>query len=104
MGTPSTLYPRPRARTRVDHASLVLLRSVMDEGWRADVAARDLLVSLREDRRLLRLLRARIARAMLDRPSEIAERAGLTLDRAFAQGTTAPTAHPLVPRQGGRLV
>ena len=88
----------------MDHASLLLLRSVMDDGWRPDVAARDLLASVREDRWLLQLLRARIARVMLDRPSEIAERAGLTLERAFAQGATTRTKPQLVPRQGGRLV
>jgi hypothetical protein len=101
MHTVSVVYPRPRVRTRVDHAFLTLLRAVMAEGWRPDKAARDLLESVHDDRRLLQLLRARISRAMLDRPTRITERATLTLDHALSRPVLHKPTGTVVPRQGG---
>ncbi len=99
MDMASVAYPRPRVRTQVDHASIALLRSVMAEGWRPETAARELLVRVRGDRRVLRLLRARVSRAMLERPTRITERATVTLDHALAAPSHSAT--PVVPRQGG---
>lgn len=99
MDMASVAYPRPRVRTRVDQASIALLRSVMADGWRPETAARELLVRVRGDRRVLRLLRARVSRAMLERPTRITERATITLDHALA--TEGRTGAVVVPRQGG---
>jgi hypothetical protein len=76
----------------------------MDEGWRPEDAARELLEAVRQDLRLLRLVRARIARAMLERPTGITERANLTLGLALANGSTAGPAGAIIPRQGGMHV
>lgn len=77
-------HPRPRPRNRLDHASVVLLRSVMAENWQAERAGRDLLRRLHDDRRTLELLRARVARALLGRPTRIAQRAAATVDCALS--------------------
>jgi hypothetical protein len=73
----------------------------MAEGWRPEDAARELLDTVRQDRRLLRLVRARIARAMLERPTGITERANLTLDLALSNVAAAGPAGAILPRQGG---
>lgn len=104
MHTASVAYPRPRVRTRVDHAFLTLLRAVMADGWRPESAARDLLVSVQDDRRLLRLLKARISRRMLERPTRFMERATLTLDHALSKPVEKGARGPIVPRQGGTHV
>lgn len=104
MHTASVAYPRPRVRTRVDHACLTLLRSVMADGWGPEKAARDLLVSVQGDHRLLRLLKARISSRMLDRPTRFMERATLTLDHALAKPVETGARGPIVPRQGGAHV
>jgi hypothetical protein len=88
----------------VDHAFLALVRAVMAEGWRAEDAARELLESVRQDRRLLRLVHARIARAMLERPTGITERATLTLELALSTGAAEATSGAPFPRQGGMHV
>ncbi len=98
MNTASAVYPRPRVRTRVDHASIALLRAVMADGWRPEKAARELLVRVHGDRRVLRLLRARVSRALLQRPTRIQEKAAATLDYALS---TSAVLSPVVPRQGG---
>ena len=77
--TPGSLPTRPMAR-----ASVVLLRSVMDDRWHADEASARLLSEVHGDRPLLRLLRARLSRAMLERPTPTTERALTTLDRALS--------------------
>ncbi len=79
---------RPRPRTRhgkpLDLASRALMHAVMADGWHPDDAARWLLTAIHDDRRLLRLLRARVLLAVLDRPSEMTARAEATLDSALA--------------------
>jgi len=103
MNTASVAYPRLRVRNRVDHASIALLRAVMADGWRPEKAARELLKRVRGDRRVLRLMKAKLSRAMLDRPTRITERAVLTLDHALAAPVSHPAGTPAaLPRQGGR--
>lgn len=102
MSTASVAYPRPRVRNRVDHASIALLRAVMADSWRPEKAARDLLTRVRGDRRVLRLMRAKLSRAMLERPTRITERAVLTLDHALAAPANRIAGPPALPRQGGR--
>ena len=82
---PVVAFPRPRTRRRVDLASVSLLKSVMSDTWRPDQAADDLLARVHDDRRVLRLMRARLSRAMLDRPTRIIERAAITLDHALSR-------------------
>jgi hypothetical protein len=63
----------------------VLLRGVTDRrGWDPDRAADDLRAGLGDDR-LLRLVRARVTRAMLERPTPTDVRALDTLDRALGE-------------------
>ena len=104
MHNVSVVYPRPRVRTRVDHAFLALLRSVMADGWRPEKAAQDLLVTVHDDRRMLRLLRARLSRAMLDRPTRITDRATLTLDHALGKPVAQQSRGTAIPQQGGAHV
>lgn len=101
MSALAVAYNRPRNRhdKPLDHASRALLRSVMAEGWQPEEAARDLLRRLDGNGLLLRLLRARISRAMLDRPSEIVSRAATTLDCASSAFAGEPTG--TIPRQRG---
>jgi hypothetical protein len=102
MNASSVVYPRARIRTRADHASTALLRSVMADGWRPEKAARELLVRVRGDRRLLRLIRARLSRATLERPTTITDRAMTTLDLALATPVGQPTVGTAsFPLQGG---
>ena len=101
MYTAPVAYPRYRARTRLDHASIALLRAVMADGWRPERAARELLVRVNGDRRLLRLMRAKLSRAMLDRPTLITERAATTIDHALAAPVENGVRTAMIPRQGG---
>lgn len=75
---------RPTRPTRLAYAAAVLFRVVTARGWRAETAASDLRIRLHDDRALLRLLQARVARAMLVRPTETDERAHATLALALA--------------------
>lgn len=75
---------RPARPTRLAYAAAVLAREVTERGWRAETAAHDLRAKLHDDRPLLRLLQAKVARAMLTRPTEIDERAHATLALALA--------------------
>jgi hypothetical protein len=52
---------------------------VRARGWHAEAAARDLRLRLHDDHDLLRLLNARVSRAMLVRPTETDARAHETL-------------------------
>ena len=70
--------------TRLAYAAAVLLRVVTARGWCAESAARDLRARLRDDRTLLRLLQARVSRAMLERPTATDARAHATLELALA--------------------
>ncbi len=96
---PRRLSRAPR-RHRLDQAARALLRVVMVHGWRPDKAALELRARLDDDRLLLHLLHARVAEAMLDRPTLTDQRAFATLEHALA----GPRAHargddPWLPRQ-----
>ena len=67
----------------------MLLRLVRSETWRPDKAASELRAWVHDDQMLLRLLHARVARAMLDRPTETDVRARATLERAMAADALA---------------
>ncbi|GAB2741209.1 hypothetical protein [Nocardioides pakistanensis] len=84
MTTLAAAHSRPRQRSRADQACAVLLKVAMADGWQAETAARTLLDEIHEDPRLLRILRARVSRAMLLRPTAIANRAAATLECAVA--------------------
>lgn len=84
MSSAHVAYHRPRPRSRLDQASLVLLQAVRVDDWRADAAGRQLLVRVHGDRRVLELLRARVARAMLTRPTRTDLRASATLASAMS--------------------
>lgn len=91
---------RAPAPTRLDQAALVLTRVVMVRGWCPEEAARQLRARLDDDRLLLHLLRARVASAMLHRPTGTDERAFATLECALdAQGQSAHTEGARLPRQ-----
>jgi len=60
------------------------MRLVMADGWRVEPAGRAMLALVRGDTQLLRLLHARVARAMLDRPTSADARALATLEQALA--------------------
>jgi hypothetical protein len=97
--TPVALHAsRARIPGRVDQVTVVLLRSAMDERLTPEVAADELLLRTGADSRLLRRVRARLSRAMLERPSHIRHRASATLDRAL---TTALTRERFGARQAG---
>lgn len=83
MSSAHVAYHRPRLRSRLDQASLVLLQAIRVDGWRADAAGRQLLARVHGDRRVLELLRARVARAMLARPTRTDLRAAATLESAI---------------------
>ncbi len=97
MSISTVTHPRPGLSRRLDQACVALLRAVMADGWSAENAAHDLLHRVDDDRRLLKLLRARVSRVMLDRPTRIAERATATLDRALATPVNQPAG--LLPSQ-----
>jgi hypothetical protein len=74
----------PFSRRPLHHAAAALLRLVMADGWRPEPAGRALRALVRGDVQVLRLLRARVARAMLDRPTPSDARALATLEQALA--------------------
>ena len=69
---------------RLAYAAAVLLRVVTARGWRAESAAHDLRARLHDDRTVLRILQAKVARAMLARPTATDQRAHETLALALA--------------------
>jgi hypothetical protein len=101
MSALAVAAPRPRPRTRhgkpIDHAFRALIHTVMVDGWQPEDAARSLLAAVHDDRRLLRLLRARVLRALLDRPSGLSTRAEATLDSALG---ALPPEQAGVPSRG----
>jgi hypothetical protein len=97
--TTTALRNRTVARGRVDQAAVALLRAVMAEGWRPDQAADELLLRTRADSTLLRALRTRVARAVLDRPTRIHNRATVTVEKALARARALENERPVVPRQ-----
>jgi hypothetical protein len=75
----------------------------MVHGWGPEEAARRLRVRLNDDRRLMQLLRARVAHAMLERPTRTDERAFATLEHALGeQNQSEPVRPARVPRQRRR--
>lgn len=90
-------YPRARPRNRIDHASVVLLRTVMAADWHPEVAARELLRRLGHDRLVLELLRGRVARAMLRRSTQTDVRASTTIRHAM--NLLDERVEPAVPAQ-----
>lgn len=83
---------RTARQTRLAYAAAVLLRVVEASGGRAEIAARDLRAHLHDDRTLLRLLNARVSRAMLVRPTNTDVRAHATLELALAGLRESPGA------------
>jgi hypothetical protein len=72
----------------------------MVHGWGPEEAARRLRVRLNDDRRLMQLLRARVAHAMLERPTRTDERAFATLEHALGEHDQSdPVRLARVPRQ-----
>jgi len=72
---------------------LQLLRLVLDDAWTAVTAA----AQLRErvpDERVLRRARAKVAWALAERASEIAERAAATVDLALSVSHSQPVVAP----------
>jgi len=70
-------------RCQTDRAAVALLRLVADrDDWDLEQAAHELRSQF-DDVRLLNLLRARVAHAMLDRPTPTDLRALATLERAL---------------------
>lgn len=93
------MLPHSRPLSRRDRAALLLLREVRSESWEPQLAARELLARLGPDRLLLELLRARVARRLLARPSLTDLRASETLTTALGLLTDEATAPS--QRQGG---
>jgi hypothetical protein len=105
MNAPIVVPRRPPFRSRVGHASIALLRSAMADDWRPEKAARQLLATVDGDRRVLALVRAKLSRAVLERPTRITERATLTLDHALTVVGGNPGPVPaFIPRQESRDV
>ena len=100
MSPASAAYRRPRLRSRLDRASLVLLQATRVDDWRAEAAGRQLLARVQGDRRVLELLRARVARAMLTRPTRTDLRAAATLESAMGMlRLPEPAGPPSMPAQ-----
>lgn len=99
MSIPAVTHSRTPSSRRVDQASVALWRSVMADDWAPEEAARGLLLQVRQDRRILRLLKARVSRVLLERSTRIAERAALTLDLALS----TPAEHRAAPFPSQRL-
>lgn len=62
----------------------------MADGWRPEPAGRALRALVHGDTRLLRLLHARVARTMLDRPTAADARALATLEWALGDALVTP--------------
>lgn len=87
----STITHFPRQRRTIDVALVGLVRAVApDEGWSQEGAAERMLTAVSGDSTVLRLLKARVARALLARPTHMDLRAAAVLDLALAglAGTT----------------
>jgi len=86
--SPSFQPPRPRQPrrhgARLDSALLELARVVTAPDWSVDSAAARLQSAAGGDQRILRHLRARVARDQLQRRTRLGTRAARSLDRALA--------------------
>lgn len=78
----------PRQWNTADRGTVHLVRLILDDDWHPVDASRRLR-ELVGDVRVLREVAARVNRAMLDRPSEITERAVLTLAEAIGEAPPA---------------
>jgi hypothetical protein len=80
---------------------VALLRVVRVRNWGPEEAALHLRARLDDDRMLLHLLRARVAQAMLERPTHTDERAVATLECALGhqEGQGAAARPGRLPRQ-----
>lgn len=88
----NALLPPSRAthsRRPLDRGAAALLRLVMADGWRPEPAGRALRALVQGDARVLRLLHARVARAMLERPTATDARALATLEQALTGNLAA---------------
>jgi hypothetical protein len=79
---PSISPARPHGANALDRAARSLTRSVLSPDWDPRIAAEALLDGVGDDPALLRVLRAKLARAMLGRSTLVLERAVATLDQA----------------------
>lgn len=95
--TKSPSFPKSQWRGRVDVVARDLFRLARDDTWDREQAAELLRTNVRGDVALLRSLRARIARARLQRPSELAARAAATVELALER--QAPPRRLTPPRQ-----
>ena len=75
--------PPALAHARALAAAAELVHLVMADGWEPETAAARLRSHLRGDRRLLRHLQARAARALLQHPTPAAVRAAATTTLAL---------------------
>jgi hypothetical protein len=82
--------PHLRNVSRLDLAILKLVRLVLADDWQADAAGERLRFHVGEDQQVLRLLRARVAQAMLKRPSALGMRATATLAHALLPDASDP--------------
>jgi hypothetical protein len=67
----------------LEHATRALLRLVRSDGWSVEPAALALSAEVHDDALVLRLLQARVARAMLERPTRTDQRARATIEQAL---------------------
>lgn len=86
----NALLPPSRATVSLrplNRSAAALLRLVMADGWRVEPAGRAMRALAGGDTQLLRVLHARVARAMLERPTAVDVRALATLEQALAEPT-----------------
>ena len=88
--------------SRLDAAVLDLVRIVLDPCWTAETGAEELLGFVDHDERLLRMVRARVARNLLTRPTQADRRAGETLELALSRVTPSDQPRGFIPRQTRR--
>lgn len=74
---------RSSLRPQVEDTAAELIHSVMAQDWSDEAAGQRVLDRARGDRHLLLVLRARIARRLIGRPSPIGERAVAALNVAL---------------------
>jgi hypothetical protein len=82
--------PHLRNVSRLDLAIVELVRLVLADDWQANAAGERLRLHVGEDQHVLRLLRARVAQAMLKRPSALGMRATATLAHALPPNASDP--------------
>jgi hypothetical protein len=73
----------------------------MADDCRPEKASRELLATVQGDPRVLVLMRARLSKAALERPTRITERAMVILRQALAAAAEQATVPAAFPRQGG---